>query len=364
LPTTATGWSRVPAQPSVTGVQFQQVVWTGTRFVALASAGDGAGTVILDSPDGLTWNRQSTAAADELPAALAAGSRGVVALVASDDHVAAWFSPDGLAWTERPDAIPAPATAGADAAPTLFTVKGLVATETGWLAVGREDPVCQLDCGTDPVRPLAWSSADGLTWTSIPAVGSAGGMDAVTRGTDGFVAVGLGKSRAAVWTSPEGATWTPVADSPIFRPRPASDPSFWVEMNGVAADHGVVVAVGNDGPQGGGDNSARAWWSADGRTWSEATGQWFEGGQVFGLASTPNGFVAVGPSMSSRCIGGIWESADGRAWTCAASEPAFAGFGPYAAAASPSVVIAVGLDAAGPDSDEGFPGAVWMENLR
>lgn len=32
--------------------------------------------------------------------------------------------------------------------------------------------------------------------------------------------------------------------------------------------------------------------------------------------------------------------------------------------ASSSVVIAVGLDAAGPDSDEGFPGAVWVKRLR
>jgi hypothetical protein len=346
-------------------VQVQQVVWTGARFVAIASARDGSGTVILDSADGLTWSLQPTAAADHLPAALAAGPRGVVAIVASDDHVAAWSSSDGLTWTVRADAFPAPTAEGGEAAPTRFSVLDLVATDAGWLAVGREDPLCQLDCGTDPVRPLVWSSADGLTWTAVGGAGSAGGgMDAVARTPKGFVAVGLGRSRAAVWTSPEGATWTPVADTPIFHPRPGSDPSFWVEMNGVAADHGVVVAVGNDGPQGGGENSARAWWSSDGRAWSEATGEWFGGGQVFGLTATPEGFVVVGPPISSRCLGGIWESADGRAWTCVASDPAFAGFGPYAAAASPSIVVAVGLDAAGPESDQGFPGAVWVKQVR
>jgi hypothetical protein len=134
-------------------------------------------------------------------------------------------------------------------------------------------------------------------------------------------------------------------------------------MNGVAADHGVIVGVGMDGPQGGGDNSVRAWWSLDGRTWSEATGERFAGGQVFSVTSTPDGFLATGPSGPDSCLGGIWQSADGRAWTCVASDAAFTGFGPYAAAASPNVAIAVGLDASGPETDRGFPGAVWVKRL-
>ena len=365
VPTTATGWSRVPTQPSVSGVQFLRVVWTGARFVATATALDTDGGVFLDSIDGLTWNRQTTESADQMPVALAAGSRGVVAIGSTDDHVTAWFSPDGLTWMVRHDAFPAPTGEAGYSGPTRFAVQGVVATDDGWLAVGREDPVCQLDCGTAPVRALVWRSGDGLNWAPVPdAAGFAGrGMDAVARTAVGYVAVGLGKSRAAVWTSPDGTTWTPVADTPLFHSRPGTDPSFWVEMIGVTVDHGVIVAVGMDGPQGGGDNAVRAWWSLDGRTWSEATGERFLTGQAFGLTSTPAGFLATGPSGPESCLGGIWESADGRAWSCVASDPSFAGFGPYAAAASPSVVVAVGLDASGPDSDQGWPGGVWRKLL-
>ena len=363
LPTTATGWSRVPTQPSVSGVQFLRAIWTGSRFVATGSALDGTGGVFLDSTDGLTWNRQVTESADQMPTALAAGPRGVVAIASTDDHVAAWSSLDGLTWTVRPDAFPGPTDTGGFSAPTRFTVQGVAATDDGWLAVGRVDPVCQLDCGTNPVRPLVWRSGDGLAWTPVDTRRLAGGMDSITRTPNGYVAVGLGKSRAAVWTSPDGTTWTPVPDEPLFHPHKGADPSFWVEMNTVVADHGVVVAVGNDGPQGGGDNTVRAWSSPDGRTWSEGTGQRFKGGQVFGLTSTPDGFLATGPSGADSCLGGMWQSTDGRAWTCVASDPAFAGFGPYAAAASSSVVVAVGLDTSGPDSDLGFPGAVWRKQL-
>ena len=364
-PPTPTGWSRVPTQASVSGVQFQRVVWTGTRFVATASAlgGDGA---FLDSADGLTWNRQETKSADQMPVAIAAGPRGVVAIGAMDDQVATWSSPDGLNWTARLDAFPLPARATQYSGQTRFSIDSVVATSDGWLAVGREDPLCQLDCGVDPVRPLVWTSTDGLAWASVPdgaGLGS-GGMTTVARSRDGFVAVGLGRSRAAVWTSPDGTTWSPVADDPMFHSRPGTDPTYWVEMTGVAADHGVVVAVGMDGPQGGGDDvSVRAWWSTDGRTWSEANGEGFLSGQVFGLTSTPAGFLATGPSGPQSCLGGMWESADGRDWVCVADDPSFSGFGPYAAAAAPSVVVAVGLDAGAPDSDQGNPGAVWRKLL-
>lgn len=100
----------------------------------------------------------------------------------------------------------------------------------------------------------------------------------------------------------------------------------------------------------------------------------------FAHSGTPNAtdcdkFVSSamwrGPPGSSRlghraesCLGGIWESADGRAWSCVASDPSFAGFGPYAAAPSPSVVVAVGLDGSGPESDKRWPGGVWRKLLR
>lgn len=364
LPTTETGWSHVPAQASLAGVQLQRLVWTGTRFVGLGVARETAGTAILDSADGLTWHRQSTFGVDMLPAALAAGPHGVLAVVARDNQFSVWTSPDGLTWTIRDDAFPGPQLVAPDADPTSFTVNDVVASDAGWLAVGRVDPVCQLDCGVDPVRPLVWTSTDGVTWTTVAANSPHRGMNAVARGGEGYVAVGVGRSGAAAWTSRDGSTWSPAPDAPVLGPRSGAEPSSWIAMTDVAATDGTIVAVGMDQGQPGGDLSIRAWWSSDGRTWADATGDAFAGGQAFAVTATPRGFLLMGPSTTSRCLGGLWESPDGRTWTCVANEGAFGGFGPDAAAASPSVVVAVGLDASGPESDEGVPGTAWIKPIR
>ena len=360
-PKAPSAWSRVPKQPSVSGVQFQLVVWTGTRFVATGTALD-AGGVFLDSPDGLTWHRQATNIPSPWATALAAGPLGVVAVASTDDGATAWASGDGLTWTHRKDAFPAPKRIAGTSGPRSIQVTGIVATEDGWLAVGREDPDCQFDCGGAPIRAVVWKSPDGLAWTLASDQKSlrGGGMNAVARFNGGFVAVGLRASRAAVWTSPDGAAWSLVADAPLFHSQHGVD--FGISMGGVAADHGVVVAIGMDGP-GSEVASVRAWWSADGTTWHKATGQKFKSGQVFSVTSTPLGFLATGPSGDTSCRGGIWQSADGRAWSCVAADRKFEGFGPYAAAASSSLIVAVGLDGSGPDSDQGLPGAVWWKPL-
>ena len=109
----------------------------------------------------------------------------------------------------------------------------------------------------------------------------------------------------------------------------------------------------------GGEPEVVAWWSPDGRTWEAAPVELGPGGQVFSVATTLAGFLATGPSGDPSCLGGIWDSADGRAWSCVASDPALTGFGPYAAAGSPTTEVAVGLTSAGGDSPNGLPGAVW-----
>ena len=355
-------WSRVPKQPSVSGVQFQLVVWTGTRFVATGTGLDASG-VLLDSADGLTWHRQTSSLPTPSATALAAGPLGVVAVASTDDGATAWVSGDGLTWTRREDAFPAPKRIAGTSGSRSIQVTGIVATDDGWLAVGREDPDCQFDCGGAPLRAIVWKSPDGLAWKLVADQKSlrGGGMNAVARFNSGFVAVGLRASRAAVWTSPDGSAWSLVPDAPLFHPQHGLD--FGISMGGVAADQGVVVAVGMDG-LGSEDVSVRAWWSADGRMWHKATGQKFKSGQVFSVTSTPLGFLATGPSGDTSCLGGIWESIDGRTWTCTASGSKFAGFGPYAAAASTSVIVAVGLDGSGPESDQGLPGAVWWKPLH
>lgn len=349
-------WHAAHGQPAVSGVQYQDVAWTGDRFVAIGRALDG-GSVFLDSADGRIWHRQTALDPESYPSRLAVGPLGVVAVGDIAGRPTSWVSSDGLSWAVA-DPFPA-SRAGSN----TVSVTDVVATDAGWLAVGREDPACNTNCGNEPVRALVWASTDGLRWTPIGGQASfdGGGMATVTRGGPGYVAAGSSRGDAAIWTSTDGDAWSRVPDDPMFGPD--TDPSFPVAVFGLAAQEDVVVAVGMDMSDGGG--SVRAWWSADGQSWSKATVERSLHGQVFDVAATPEGFLATGPSGETSCLGGIWASSAGRAWRCVASDPLLAGFGPYASAASSSVEVVVGLTSVGYDEDSpfGLPGAVWWRSL-
>src|SRR4051794_12384906 len=355
VPRATLGWHPVPAQDAVATTQFQSVVWTGSRFVATGMSLDGHGD-FLDSADGLTWHRQDPPEDDAFPTRIAAGPLGVVAVGTIGVRPASWTSRDGLAWIPARDAFPSSAAAG-----DTVTVSDVVATGQGWLAVGREDPACNLDCGLAPVRALAWTSGDGLHWNPVakqrPLLRS--GMNGVAAGGPGFVAAGTAGGRAVLWTSTDGEAWSRVPDAPMFRPRRGASDASMTGV-GVASGGGVVVVMGSAfgvGP--GGEPAVVAWWSHDARTWMPARVDRGAGAQVFSVASTPRGLLATRPSPQASCLGGIWSSSDGASWSCEASAPAFTGFGPYAAAASPSIEIAVGLTSADADAPGGLPGAAW-----
>ncbi len=348
-------WAPVPSQEAVSGVQLQDVVWTGSRFVAVGGALDGD-HVFLNSPDGLTWHRQASGGGTDAPGRLATGPGGLVAVGTIDDRPASWTSSDGLAWTEHADAFPVPALGTDD-----IEVTDVIATDDGWLAVGRRDPACRLNCGLDPIRAYVWTSSDGARWTKLDdqAPLEGGGIEAVAR-TDGeFVAAGVVSGRAAIWTSPDGSTWTRVPDDPMF----GDVAALGTQATGVAARDGVVAVLGISAGEAA--RGVRAWWSTAGTTWSEGSVETPANGQVFSVTATPSGFLAAGPSGDSSCLGGIWDSTDGRAWRCVATDPAFAGFGPYAVAASDTLEVAVGLGVAGWDENagRGMPGAVWVRRL-
>ncbi len=351
-------WKEVPAQPSVKGAQFQDVAWTGLRFVAVGVAMSGGG-VFLDSTNGSTWNRQSDLNANAHPTRLAAGPGGVVAVGAIGERPASWFSTDGVAWTPRRDAFPMP-----DVGDDTVTVTDVVARGNGWLAVGRQDPFCQIDCGTTARRGLAWTSSNGSEWTLIPgqAAFKGAGLNAVTRRADEFAAVGGAGGHAVILTSPDGLKWSRVPDDPMFGSRASGDGPP-VAATAVAWDDGALVVLGMVQSEA---HRVRAWWSADGRTWARAEVDKAVDGQVFSATTTPIGFHATGPSGGDGCRGGIWSSTDGRAWRCEATVAAFEGFGPYAAAANDDVIVAVGLTSAGVDDDasDGLPGAAWFRTLR
>lgn len=359
-PAISGGWRSVPAQASVQGVHYQHIIWTGTRFVASGDAPI-AGSVFLDSDDGVTWNQQATMAIGS-PAALAAGPRGVVAVGTIGDRLASWASPEGLTWTSHAGGFPTPSTG-----PDVVEITGVVATDTGWLAVGRRDGICTLNCGLAPLGAIVWTSTDGLRWTRVAdqAAFSKSAMTGVTRLGSTFVAVGFTVRRAVVWTSTNGTTWTRDPDAPLFHPR-SSKANAWTEMTGVTASDGLIVAIGMDAESLCQDvcgRSVRAWWSTDGKTWTKGTSADFLDSQAFSVSATPTGYLAAGPSGSDRCVGGIWASGDGRAWSCAATDPEFRGFAASAAAGSPSDEVVVGHQD-DPAATDGAPGAVWWRPVR
>jgi hypothetical protein len=335
----------------VDGVQLLDVVWTGSRFVTVGTGLDDLGA-ILDSADGLSWHLRAPVPgmfADHL----AVGPLGLVATGMVDD-LDAWTSPDGLTWTVRKSAF-AVSGAGSDD----IAVSDVVATDHGWLAVGREDVQCTIDCGNEPVRALVWTSDDGSSWQRVPNQASFGraAMTGVTRGGPGYVAVGLATGRGVVWTSTDGEAWSRVADEPVFHAPSGFAQTTGAQMTGVAAAGGTIVAVGDVFTQDVG-GTALAWWSTDGRLWSRGKGQRFLGGQLFSVAAVPGGFLAVGPSGAPSCVSGMWSSPDGRAWLCISGNPGLVGFGPYAAAASPDLVVVVGLQDTGEDTAP--IGAIWV----
>jgi hypothetical protein len=346
--TTANGWQQVPGQVALTTMQATVAVWTGQRFLAAGMLDDGS-TGILDSTDGQTWHSQAGFGPGSRVFKISAGPAGVLAVGAQDADARSWFSTDGLTWKAAPDS--AALRPGKD---NSIQMEGATSTPTGWLAVGQEEVSCVVDCGSwAAVRADVWSSVDGLHWTREPVTSALAnaGMTGVVRGGPGYVAVGGasngaaqvdGLSHAVVWTSTDGRAWLRIKDAPIFHATAGIDPRLDVSASSIATDGSHLVAVGEGASQ---DlTAAIAWWSDDGRTWQRGTGERFQYGQLWQVASVPGGFLGAGPSGPDSCLGGIWSSTDGRAWSCIAADPPFDSSVATDAAASPTLELVVGYN--------------------
>jgi hypothetical protein len=243
-------------------------------------------------------------------------------------------------------------------------------TGTSWLAVGEEDTACDYNCDTaSSDRAIVWSSMDGLTWTQAPAAASLerAAMNGVARGGPGFVAVGGAPDRpattqvaqhAVVWTSTDGRAWSRGPDASVYHAPAGTDQAFGDSMSSVASDGTHLVAVGTVATQGD-VGSALAWVSTDGRTWQRGTASDFLNGQLFNVAVVTGGFIGTGPSGTDSCLGGIWFSADATSWTCIATDASIGGFAAYAAAASPTTMVVVGLAT----TEVSIPAGIWTRPL-
>ena len=312
-----------------------------------------------------SWLRKTSGLAiATLLVAAACGSSAVPTLPApkTSGNPAAWLA----ARVEQPSEIEALPTNApgfcSPCHPILGTyITGLVATPSGFLAVGRELP---------PSRAAAWTaSADASEWKrdqSLPApaasgiaaavsagnavlaVGTSGGTAAVWHATagkwrldplpspgqgmteqlaavahtsGGYVAAGfeqdaLGQKRATFWRSADGESWGRVDfGAPSVAPSGARGgaPTSATEVTGLAASGHVVVAVGIVGDERRG--TAAAWRSDDdGNSWIAASSPSFGTGRMLAVAAGTRGFVAVGENVNQTAAA-AWSSSDGSTWS-------------------------------------------------
>jgi hypothetical protein len=348
----AGAWTLVPATPALANVSLNNVVWTDERFVAAANT-DG-GVRFFASTDGSAWTAQGSAYADTLVSGLAYGSGGLLAVGAHKGALTSWHSNDGLSWAEAPDAPALEPSPG-----NHFEPGAVAAVGGGWIAVGGEYEQCLGDyCA--PLRAVVWTTSDGWNWNrapTTPALANAA-MMGIAPWTGGYVAVGWAGMNATIWTSPDAAAWTTVPDDPIFHPAAGADPDAGAGALRVTFASGRFVAVGQTFAMAG-SPAAMVWWSDDGSTWSAASVELSLGGAMSQVAAVPTGFMAVGPSGSPSCLGGVWSSSDGQAWQCVASDAAFQGFAPADVAASSSREVVVGFG-----SPHGaLNGSIWYRDI-
>ena len=226
---------------------------------------------------------------------LAAGPRGLLALVEDDQAARLVVSADGRDWTLVP----------ADQHPPLVGA-AVIGTDQGFLMVGRE----------------VWTSEDGYNWQRLASSVEdpdllEGRMLAAVAGGPGLVAVGFDNK---AWYSTDGSDWS-LAEVP---PPPAEFfereryPAPTVDMQGVTVVGDKLVAWGSANATNAADWTMVVpvlWASSDGLSWANVGDPQI--GSVAAVVGGPGGFVAVGETQGSATAAprdGVWFSADGQAW--------------------------------------------------
>jgi hypothetical protein len=120
------------------------------------------------------------------------------------------------------------------------------------------------------------------------------------------------KASGGIWSTADGLAWTKVSDVDAIKSSGTDRPNL---MAASANGRGGAVVVGSAQTLDGGGRTA-AWWTADGKTWANAS---IEGpaGRMYSVVGRPDGLVAVGITFAGvNAVPAAWRSTDGgSSWT-------------------------------------------------
>lgn len=241
------------------------VTATGIAVGGLAKRGDRVHAALWFSPDSRSFERVADDAsfADAAVVAMTTAGNRLVAVGAGAymeyAGFLAWSSDDGRAWVTR-------VAAGSDAA----FPNELLALESGLVAWGPT-------CGVCPARTAWWRSEDGLAWTATGmelsgAFAYATAVGESQRGLVAFGATGVDPVKPAAWSLADGADrWEPI--QPPAQPE-GTPISHYLLVGNVA----VLAATSSRNPS-----------SPTGLVWLAGPGgeDWRPAIQVIGLLQDP-----------------------------------------------------------------------------
>jgi hypothetical protein len=184
------GWLEAPWHP-IFCAGATATAAAATDHVVVAGSGFGDRPFLWFSDNGLRWTNIPFPRDVGSPRAVASvGGTDVLMGARLDGGVWVSLSRDGTTWS---DPVPLVAPPGADVLALVPLGEGLIALVRDGSGVG------------------AYASADGVTWSSTPAVGLDANQVARVVAVEGaLVALGGDEARPAMWVSTDGTSWRPV----------------------------------------------------------------------------------------------------------------------------------------------------------
>lgn len=246
-----TSWNTTPILDSA----FTSVIWTGSQFVAVGGTLTTKGWVgvAFTSPDGFAWTKRPITGA---PYFFGVSFNGTTLVAMGDGAV--FSSTNGITWTKR--VLPPPSGS------TTAFVSGVVWTGSEFVIAGQ----------------AVWTSTTGTTWTLRPDLSFLTNLSLRWTGTE-IIAF---HTQGIYYTSATGAFWTDRSANLVSAPLGA----------GKVGNTYLTISYGGriDG------QTSLGTWTA-----SHSTGL---ANSVSDFAHNGSLFVAIGPNCS-------WTSTDGTAWT-------------------------------------------------